>query len=60
MKSILVVAWDAFNMSAGKFIRDSFEKTKLHPLSPPNLTMNTQACSASEQVPYVSKADEIN
>ena len=60
MKSILVVAWDAFNMSAGKFIRDSFEKTKLHPLSPPNLTMNTQTCSASEQVPYVSKADEIN
>ena len=31
MKSVLVEAWDAFKMSAGNKIRESFAKTKLPP-----------------------------
>ena len=60
MNSVLVESWDPFNMSAGNIIRDSFAKTKLPPLSPPNLTANIQACAASTQVSSGSKAKEIN
>ena len=35
-------------------------KKKLPPLSPPNLTTNTQACAASIQVYYEAKAEDIN
>ena len=49
MNSVLVEAWDAFKMSASNIIRDSFAKTKILPLRPPNLTTNTQAYSASSQ-----------
>ena len=55
MNSILVEAWDAFKMSAGKITREIFAKTKL-PLSPTNLTTNTQACAASIQVSSGDKA----
>ena len=57
---ILVEAWDAFKIPAGKIMRDSFEKKKLPPLRPPNLTTNTQACAASIQVYSGAKAEEIN
>ena len=60
MNSILVEAWDAFNKSDVKVIRDSFAKTKLPPLRLPDLTTNTQACTASAQVPSGVKAEEIN
>ena len=58
--SVLFEAWDAFNMSAGTIIRDSFEKTKL--LSPRhnNLTTNSQVYAACIQVSSGSKAEEIN
>ena len=57
MNSVLVESWDAFKMSAGNIIRDSFAKTKLPPLRPNNLTTNTQACAASIQVSSGSKAE---
>ena len=60
MNSVLVEAWNAFNMSAGNLERDIFTTTKLHPLIPPNLTTNTQECAASIQVSPGSKAEEIN
>ena len=41
MNSVLVEAWDSFKVSAGKIIRDIFEKKKIPPLSPPYLTSNT-------------------
>ena len=56
MNFVLVEAWDAFKMSAGNIIRDSFAKTNLPPLSPPNLTTNNQACAASIQVSSGAKA----
>ena len=52
MKSVLVEPWDSLNMSAGNVIRDRFEKKKLLPLSPTNLTTNTQVYDASTQVPH--------
>ena len=57
MNSVLVEEWNAFNMSVGNIIRESFSKTKIPPLSPPNLTTNTQACTSSIQVSYVAKAE---
>ena len=60
MKSILVREWDAFKVSAGKFIRDIFVKKNLLTLSPTELTMNNQACAASVQVSSGEKAEEIN
>ena len=60
MNSILVEAWDAFNISSENIIRDSFDKKKLPPLSPPGLTKNTQACAASTLVSSGAKAEEIN
>ena len=60
MNSIFVGAWGAFKMSVGKCTRESFAKKKLPPLSPPDLTTDTQACTASIQVSSRSKAEEIN
>ena len=57
MSSILVESWDAFKMSAGNITRDSFSKTNLLPLMPPNLTTNTQACAATIQESSESKAE---
>ena len=49
MKSVLVEAWDAFKVSYGNIIVDSFAKTHLLPLSPPNMITNIQAMVASIQ-----------
>ena len=49
MNSVLVETWEAFMVSSGNIIRDIFDKTQLHPLSPPNMKTNTQACVASIQ-----------
>ena len=49
MNSVLVEAWDAFKVSSGNIIVDSFTKTNLLPLSPPNMITNTQAMVASVQ-----------
>ena len=49
MKPVLVEAWDAFKVSSGKIIFDSFAKTHLLPLIPPNMITNTQAMLASVQ-----------
>ena len=46
--------------SVGNSIRGIFVKTKLHPLSPPNFTIKTQACVYYIQVSYGSKAEDIN
>ena len=43
-----------------KIIRDSFVKSRIHPLSPPNLRTNTQACDVSIQLYYGAKAGKIN
>ena len=56
MKSFLVETWEAFIVSSGKNIRDSFAKTRITPLSPPNTKNNTQACVASIQ----TSSKEIN
>ena len=58
--SALVEAWDTFNVSAEKIIRERFCKTKLPPLILTNLITNTQACAASIQLSFGSKAEEIN
>ena len=47
MNSVLVEAWDAFKVASGNIIVDSFAKTHLLPLSPPNIITNTQAMVAS-------------
>ena len=47
MSSVLVEAWYAFKVSSGNIIVDSFVKTNLPPLSPPNMIKNTQAMVAS-------------
>ena len=60
MSFVLVEAWYDFNISAGNIIRDSFAKTRIPPLTPPESTTNTQACSTFIQVYYGSKAEEIN
>ena len=49
MNSVLVEAWDAFKVSSGNIIVDSFSKTCLLPLIPPNMITNTQAMVASVQ-----------
>ena len=49
MNYVTVEAWEAFTVSSGNIIRDSFAKTNLPPLSPPNMITNTQACVASVQ-----------
>ena len=60
MNSIFVEAWDAFKVSAGNIIRDSFVKTMLLLLIPHELTINSQACAASIQVASEPPAKEIN
>ena len=57
MNYVMVEAWDTFKASAGNIIKEIFAKTKLLPLIPPDLTTNTQACSASIQVSSVAKAE---
>ena len=49
MKYVLVEAWYAFKVSSGNIIVDSFAKTRLLPLIPPNMITNTQAIVASVQ-----------
>ena len=49
MNYVLVEAWDAFKVSSGNIIVDRFAKTRLLPLSPPNMITNTQAMVASVQ-----------
>ena len=49
MNSVLVEAWDAFKVSSGNIIVDSFAKNHLLPLSPPNMITNTQAMVDSVQ-----------
>ena len=49
MSYVLVEAWDAFKVSYGNIIVDSFAKTHLLPLSPPNMIKNTQAMVAYVQ-----------
>ena len=49
MNSVLVESWDAFKVSSGKIIVDSFAKTHTPPLIPPNMIKNTQAMVASSQ-----------
>ena len=40
MNYVLVEKWEAFTVSACNIIRDSFTKTHLLPLSPPNMITN--------------------
>ena len=47
MNAVLVEAWGAFKVSSGNIIVDSFAKSHLLPLSPPNMITNTQAMIAS-------------
>ena len=49
MNAVLVEAWDAFKVASCNIIVDSFAKTHLLPLSPPNIITNTQAMVASVQ-----------
>ena len=49
MKSVLIEAWEAFMVSSGNIIVDSFAKTHLLPLSPTTMLTNTQACVSSLQ-----------
>ena len=49
MNYVLVEAWYAFKVSSGNIIVDSFAKTHILPLSPPNMITNTQAMVASVQ-----------
>ena len=49
MNSVLVKAWNAFKVASSNIIVDSFAKTHLLPLSPPNMITNTQAMVASVQ-----------
>ena len=49
MNDVPVEAWDAFKVTSGNIIVDSFTKTHLLPLSPSNILTNTQAMVASVQ-----------
>ena len=49
MNTVLFEAWNAFKVASGNIIVDSFAKTYLLPLSPPNIIINTQAMVASVQ-----------
>ena len=57
MKYVLVEAWYAFKVLAGNIIKEIFSKKTLLPISPTNLTTNTQACDASTKVSSVAKAE---
>ena len=61
MELILVEAWDAFKVSVGNIVRDSFiKKKKLFPLSTLNFSTSLGACVASAQVSSGSKAEDID
>ena len=47
MKYLVIKAYGAFKIPAGNIIWDIFVKTKLPPLRPPILTINTQECASS-------------
>ena len=49
MNYVLVETWEAFTVSYGNIIKDSFAFSHLLPLSPTNMITNTQACVASVQ-----------
>ena len=49
MNYVMVETWEAFTVSYGNIIRDTFAKTNLLPLSPPDMITNTQASVASVQ-----------
>ena len=49
MNSVLIEAWDDLKVSSRNIIVDSFAKTHLLPLNPPNMITNTQAMVASVQ-----------
>ena len=53
--SILVKAWDAFNVSVVKFTRDIFVKKKLPCFSPTYFITNIQEYVSSVQVSFGSK-----
>ena len=58
MNYVFVEAWDAFKMSAGNIIRDSFVKANLPHLIPTSRTTDTQACDTYIQVYYEAKAEK--
>ena len=60
MNSIFVEAWDNFKVSTLNISREIFVKTKLLPLSSPNITTKTQACADSIQVSSGENSEEIN
>ena len=45
LNAVLVEAWDSFKVASGNIIVDSFAKTHLLPLSPPNTITNTFSIS---------------
>ena len=47
MNSVIDEKWESFTLLARNIIRKIFSKTKLTPLSPPNMIKNTQECIAS-------------
>ena len=49
MNYVLVETWEDFTVSSGNITRDSFAKTHVLPLIPPNLITNTQVYVASVQ-----------
>ena len=49
MNSVLVETWEAFTVSSGNIIRDTFTKNNLLPPRPLNIIKNTHACVASVQ-----------
>ena len=49
MNYVLVEIWEVFTVSAVNIVRESFAKTNILPLMPPNMITNTQACVASIQ-----------
>ena len=49
INAVLVETWEAFTISSGNIVRNSFAETHIFPLSPPNMIINTQACVASVQ-----------
>ena len=49
MKSVMFETCEAFMVSARNIIENSFSKTWIPPLRPPNIKTNTQACVSSIQ-----------
>ena len=60
MNWILVKSWEVFKAYSENIIRDSFVKKKDTPLSPPDLSTNTQEYVASIQVFSGDKSKDIN